>query len=814
MRGTWEQMVRAVAACGAILMILGSPLPVARGDSVTMKTGVVYRGTVDRDNTIISIFDGLRRVVVRDSKITKIESDDPFQNHERFRLIQPMSKHGGVMPHDVLAVEAEPWNDRGRRWFRYLTVSVRTGKPVRIEMQQAINELGPRLVRLRGVDGFWLGQLALSQVPREVVLGLLAKVDQANQNERLRVARFLIQAEWYSEARAALEALIRDFPDLKETVSRVQELVAKLEAEQLRREIDTRRQALQPKEVLSRLRAFPTKDVAADVLQAVRKELQEAEAQAAADVKLAESLRALAEKLPEPVRKSWQKPLTEILKALDEAPDAVRDRLTTWQEAEKSGSGSLLPETRFALALSGYAVGADAAVSNLKDAETLWKARDLVQSFLASPNSNDRRPLIESIQAVEWPVVEAGSAEESPTRPLDLVTRLARCLPPPLAGDKASASAAPGKVATHRVREDSNPEPTEYRVLLPPEYHPLRSYPAVIALHGGQGPQHALDWWSAEAARRGYIVVAPEYNLVGELKDYRYSPSEHAAVVLALRDARRRYAIDSNRVFLGGQLLGGQMAWDVGLTHPDLFAGVAVVSGQPAKYVLKSLNQAELVPCYFVMGDLAPAAVDVIYSSIIKPLIVKAYDVTYVEYYRRGLEDLPEEAPAIFDWMDHRRRDPYPRSFDIATARTCDDRYYGVVVREFSEGRTMTPEVVDNFGKNLNPATISMKTNRPTNRIEVTVNGIQSLDIWLSPEVLDFHKPMKVRVNRRSFVVDLHKRPDVRVGARPGKRARPADRKPASTEEKPPLVDLEPLLEDLRVRGDRQQVYWMKIQAG
>src|SRR5262249_5795488 len=163
------------------------------------------------------------------------------------------------------------------------------------------------LVRLRGVDGFWLGQLALTQVPREVVLGLLAKVDQANQNERLRVARFLIQAEWYAEARAALEALIRDFPDLKETVSRVQELVSQLDAEQLRREVETRRQALQPKELLNRLWTFPTKDVASDVLEAVRKELQQAEAQAASDAKLAESLRGLAEKLPESVRKSWQK---------------------------------------------------------------------------------------------------------------------------------------------------------------------------------------------------------------------------------------------------------------------------------------------------------------------------------------------------------------------------------------------------------------------------------------------------------------------------------------------------------------------------
>src|SRR6185437_8174544 len=93
-------MVQALLGAGA-----------ARADTVTMKNGVVYRGTVDRDNTIVWVWDGLKRVVVRDSKIARIESDDPFRNHERFQLVQPLVKHGGVMPKEVLAVQAEPWND-------------------------------------------------------------------------------------------------------------------------------------------------------------------------------------------------------------------------------------------------------------------------------------------------------------------------------------------------------------------------------------------------------------------------------------------------------------------------------------------------------------------------------------------------------------------------------------------------------------------------------------------------------------------------------------------------------------------------------
>ena len=64
-----------------------------------------------------------------------------------------MVVHGGLMPKEVVSVEAGPWNERGRRSFRY--VGSRLNKPIR--MEQAIIEIGPHIVRFRGVDGFWVG---------------------------------------------------------------------------------------------------------------------------------------------------------------------------------------------------------------------------------------------------------------------------------------------------------------------------------------------------------------------------------------------------------------------------------------------------------------------------------------------------------------------------------------------------------------------------------------------------------------------------------------------------------------------------------
>ena len=154
----------------------------------------------------------------------------------------------------------------------------------------------------------------------------------------------------------------------------------------------------------------------------------------------------------------------------------------------------------------------------------------------------------------------------------------------------------------------------------------------------------------------------------------------------------RRYAIDSDRVFAAGQLTGGDMAWNYSLAHPDLFAGVIVISGLPFKYVPRYLSHHERLPLFFVIGDKTPAASSFIYEKYVKPLILKTWDITYVEYYRRGREELPEEIVPAFEWMDRHRRDPYPKSFKVLTGRDSDNRFYGTVIREFSPGRMTSPE--------------------------------------------------------------------------------------------------------------------------
>ncbi|WP_165252650.1 PHB depolymerase family esterase [Paludisphaera soli] len=759
-------------ALAIALAIAGATLA-ARGDTVVMKNGVAYRTLAppDRDNTLLYLWDGLKKIVVRDSKVERVTADNLLRTGEKFSLVQPMTVHAGVMPKAVVRVAAEPWDEKGRRKFQYFGTASRP-----VAMEQAINEISPNVIRYRGVDGFWQGQVATRAVPRPVLMSLLHRVEKENQAERERVVRFLMGAGWYPEAKAELDRLIADFPDsdLAERAASARQFIVQAEATQRRSDVDALRRARRFKEAAGLLKTFDGVEIPTELQVEARELARRDEDQAQADLTVRNDLRRIELKLAPQVHAAWKARLAEVQRALAEAPDVVRERLAAWRKAKAESSPT--DEAQLALAMSGYVVGQDAAVVDLARADVLWQARDRIAEYLTGDEA-DREDALARLDDLSWP---DGTPDAPGLERMELAQRLCKLMPPPLR--RAADEAEKGPVEIVVEAEDSIP--TRYLAKLPPEYHPLRSYPAVVVLHSGDGPEAAVEQWQAEAARRGYILIAPEYGAAEGATDYHYTPGEHAAVELALRDARRRYGIDADRVFLAGQLAGGNMAWDFGLGHPDLFAGVVAVSGFPAKYVPRSLSQHERLPLLCMMGDLAPAANEVIYNNYVKPMILKVWDVTYMELSRRGLEEFPEEIPTFFDWMEPRRRDPYPRAFESSAARICDDRRHGIVVENFAEGRTTSAEAVDPLGRNLNPATLKMRTSTLSNLVDLTVSGVGRLDVWLSPELVDFKRKLEVRVNRKALYKGQ------------------------------PKLEFRPMLEDLRIRGDRGQMYWVKIEVG
>ena len=289
--------------------------------------------------------------------------------------------------------------------------------------------------------------------------------------------------------------------------------------------------------------------------------------------------------------------------------------------------------------------------------------------------------------------------------------------------------------------------------------------------------------WAKKAAERGFIVIAPEYRLPDKPIGYKFTPEEHGAVELCLRDARRRFAVDSNRVHLAGHLHGGDMAWDYGLAHPDEFAGIAVISGLPFKYVFAYKTNADLTPLYIVEGGLTPGSEQVI-LDLARKLISSAVNLTYVDYPTRGQENIPGEIGPILDWMSRQKREPFPKEFKAVAARASDNRFYGIVIRELDPTRSPDPASVAENGANLKPATIEFSMSSISNLVKLQTQGVRQLDVWVHPKHFDFSKKLEIRINGKARFKDI------------------------------PPNNPRPLLEDLRVRGDREQAYWFKLSIG
>ena len=454
-------------------------------------------------------------------------------------------------------------------------------RPSQLSMEQAIIEISPHMVKYRGIDGFWVGVTETNQIPRPVVMSLLGRIDPKNAGERERMIRFLMDAGWYPEAKQELDRLSKDFPrtDLSERAASARGFIVQAEATQRRSEIDMRRKAQQYHAMSSLLKTFNDKAIGSEHPGRGPRDR-------APRVATAGGGQGPGDRAAPALRPAVQRRAVAMAEAVGRDPQghrrgAGRGPRPVRRLAEGQGPTrrrTTRPASPWRCRAMSWARTRPWPTSRPPMSSGRPATRSMPTSPAPSPSG--RSDSAAAIEGLAWPDFP-GTTDA--IRRLELLTRIVQLMPPP----RHDGAAVPEKTTLHRVLEDENAEPTEYAVRLPPEYHPLRSYPAVIVLHSGQGPAAAIDEWAAEAARHGYILIAPEYNEPGQPHDYRYTTSEHAAVELALRDARKRYSIDSDRVFAAGQLIGGNMAWDYALAHPDLFAGVIVFSGLPAKYVFK-----------------------------------------------------------------------------------------------------------------------------------------------------------------------------------------------------------------------------------
>jgi predicted esterase len=248
------------------------------------------------------------------------------------------------------------------------------------------------------------------------------------------------------------------------------------------------------------------------------------------------------------------------------------------------------------------------------------------------------------------------------------------------------------------------------RAYLPRDYTPQKTWPLITALHGFNpaNPDY-IDWWTVDerqnpiANQRATIVIEPHGR-----GNAQYIGIGERDVLRCIDEAKRRFSVDADRVYLTGESMGGHGTWHIASRNPDVFAAAAPVYGgwdfrvtsvsgpSMAREPLNALDAYSIdrassfasaenllhVPLLVVHGD-ADAAVLVENSRhAVRMLQRWGYNIRYHEMPGWGHEDLGQRL-AIADWLLSHTRVTAPRTLRLRSADLAAASAYWLNIRAF-----------------------------------------------------------------------------------------------------------------------------------
>ena len=228
-------------------------------------------------------------------------------------------------------------------------------------------------------------------------------------------------------------------------------------------------------------------------------------------------------------------------------------------------------------------------------------------------------------------------------------------LPPALREDVALAErlAQPAAESTGVIHGGVPGARGSFSLYVPEYYTPDRSWPLVVALHGGTGTGRAFLWsWLADARAHCAILIAP--TAVGSTWALMGDDPDTPNIIRILDMVRSRYNIDVARQLLSGMSDGGTFCYVSGLRADSPFTHLAPVSAtfHPLMAQFADADRLHDLPIHLVHGRLDWMFPVQTARDARDSLAVAGANVTY-----RELDDLshcyPREINAgLLDWLD------------------------------------------------------------------------------------------------------------------------------------------------------------------
>src|SRR5690606_28532970 len=184
---------------------------------------------------------------------------------------------------------------------------------------------------------------------------------------------------------------------------------------------------------------------------------------------------------------------------------------------------------------------------------------------------------------------------------------------------------------------------------------------------------------------------------------------------------------------------------------------------------------AEHVAWYVINGELDRNTLEM-NSREMNRMLRHGYDLIYAEYVGRGYESYQEESQRLVGWMALQRRAKLPQEIDVKVLRPSDNRFFWIEVAGLPASVLQSSFLADE-GRRQRVSPMSVEAKVTAGNSVYISSGAAHHTLWLSPDMIDLEQRVAVRINgRQKFNGFLQ-------------------------------PSLEPLLEDLRVRGDRQRLF-------
>lgn len=147
------------------------------------------------------------------------------------------------------------------------------------------------------------------------------------------------------------------------------------------------------------------------------------------------------------------------------------------------------------------------------------------------------------------------------------------------------------QASNHTFLADRDGSVQEYSILYPKNYNPNQSYSLIIALHGAHVTNSvALETYAPKDW--AFVVTPSDRRALGS--GWRGAGVDD--LLQLIQSLKKDLPIQDKQIILAGHSMGGHGVWDIGLQHPDLFAGLAPSAAwtSRARYIPEYLQSAEL----------------------------------------------------------------------------------------------------------------------------------------------------------------------------------------------------------------------------